>query len=82
MGKFKLFDIKHLKPFRKLGDPLPSSAAEDRQLRGVDPDLQPEEERYIRHYLNYADVLLADRTTSQESENVVEFPLPIDRRVA
>jgi hypothetical protein len=82
MGKFKLFDVKHLKPFRKLGDPLPGSAAEEGQLRGVDADLQPDEERYIRHYLNYADVLLAEETTPEASEKVAEFPLPDDRRIA
>jgi hypothetical protein len=72
MGILKSFDIKRLRPFRKNGGRLPGPAAEDERLKMLDPDLRPEEQSYVRHFLGFADVLLG-REREQEQTNVVEM---------
>lgn len=78
MGILKSFDIKRLRPFRKSGNNLlpRASAEEEEKIAKLDHDLQPEEEAYVRHYVNYADVLLGTETPnhgSNASQNVVEI---------
>lgn len=79
MGILKSFDIKRLRPFRKSGANLPqSSAEEEEKIARLDHDLQPEEEAYVRHYVNYADVLLGpeQKSSSETSKNLVEMSRP------
>jgi hypothetical protein len=52
---------KNLVPFKKrLGRyKIPGMTSEDEVLMDrVDPDLSPEEQSYVRHYLGYADALI------------------------
>jgi hypothetical protein len=59
MGNGKYFDIKHLLPFHTPGKGVPRSVSgEEEKIAKLDPDLNPEELSYIRHYLGYADILL------------------------
>lgn len=82
MGIIKPFDIKRLRPFRKGGAQLPDPEHVEEKMRGVDSDLKPDEQNYVRHYLGYADVLLdqgagaKEEQTEPESENnnVIELP--------
>jgi hypothetical protein len=69
MGILKSFDIKRLRPFRKNGGRLPGPANEDERLKKLDPDLRPEEQGYVRHFLGFADVLLGEK----EQSNVMEM---------
>lgn len=81
MGILKSFDIKRLRPFRKSGNNLPpSSAEEEEKIAKLDHDLQPEEEAYVRHYVNYADLMLGTEEastpasqTGKNGKNVVEM---------
>lgn len=77
MGILKSFDIKRLRPFRKSGNNLTrASAEEEEKIAKLDHDLQPEEQAYVRHYVNYADVLLgteAPAPGSKAGQNVVEM---------
>jgi hypothetical protein len=59
MAVIRSFDIKRLRPFHREGDRLPKTSPEKSdELASLDPNLRPDEESYVIHYLNYADVLL------------------------
>jgi hypothetical protein len=59
MAVIRSFDIKRLRPFHREGDRLPKTGPErSDELASLDPNLRPDEESYVIHYLNYADVLL------------------------
>lgn len=81
MGILKSFDIKRLRPFRKSGGKLPEpSPAEDEKIASLDHDLQPDEEAYVRHYVNYADVLLGpEQKSSPEAGNNLAEITPQDK---
>jgi hypothetical protein len=52
---------KNLVPFKKRHDryKIPGMTSKDEVLMDrVDPDLSPEEQSYVRHYLGYADALI------------------------
>lgn len=55
-------DSKNLVPFKKRrnGYHLPglTKQAEEQVIDEVDPELRPEEQGFVRHFLAYADVLL------------------------
>ena len=55
-------DSKNLVPFKKRrnGYHLPklTKEAEEQVIDEVDPELRPEEQGFVRHFLAYADVLL------------------------
>ncbi|HZS27367.1 MAG TPA: hypothetical protein VFB76_09045 [Candidatus Angelobacter sp.] len=56
-------DSTKLMPFkrrRKNGYHLPGLAKEEEEqvIDEVDPELRPEEQGYVRHFLSYADILL------------------------
>jgi hypothetical protein len=55
-------DSKSLMPFkrRRNGYHLPglTKEIEEQVIDAVDPELRPEEQGYVRHYLGYADVML------------------------
>ena len=78
MRNLKSFDIKRLRPFRKSGNTMPRTVPdEEDKVTRLDHDLQPDEQAYVRHYVNYADVLLDEEQPAAESEsgnNVVEMP--------
>lgn len=61
---------KNLVPFKKRNGryKIPGMTSENEVLMDrVDPDLSPEEQSYVRHYLGYADALM---------RSVEENPLP------
>lgn len=85
MGILKSFDIKRLRPFRKSGNNvLRTSGEEEEKIARLDHDLQPEEEAYVRHYVNYADLLLGTEEAAtpgpQAGKNVVEMAPQDDAR--
>ena len=52
---------RNLVPFKKRHDryKIPGMTSEEEVLMDrVDPDLSPEEQSYVRHYLGYADALI------------------------
>jgi hypothetical protein len=54
-------DSTNLVPFKKRrhsGYHLPGMVKEEEPMDEVDPELRPEEQMYVRHYLAYADILL------------------------
>jgi len=55
-------DSKSLVPFKKRGSgyqlPGMESTQEKQLIEQVDPDLRPDEQGYVRHYLSYADTML------------------------
>ncbi len=54
-------DSTNLVPFKKRrysGYHLPGMVKEEEPIDEVDPELRPEEQSYVRHYLAYADILL------------------------
>ena len=74
MGVLKSFDIKRLRPFRKSADHLTESPGEEEQMKGVDPDLKPEEAGYVRHFLRFADVFLRrEKEEDEQPKNVVQM---------
>ena len=88
MGVIKFFDIRQLKPFHRRGDRLPQPAPEKEDLIAeLDPNLTPEEQAYVNHYVGYADVLLneseeEDAPVQQKPDNVVEIPRKDQERKA
>lgn len=79
----KHLDSNNLVPFRKRLDGFhlvgTSSEEEEQMVQEVDPNLRPDEQSYVRHYLSRADTLL-NGTESSESKtpnkNVLkEFPV-------
>lgn len=82
MAVIRHFDLNKLKPYLREGDRMPKPAPEKADtLSQLDPDLRPEEQSYVSHYLGYADVLLD--SDSQEPEtasdaprsNIIELPV-------
>ena len=79
-------DSKNLVPFKKRrnGYHLPGlqKEAEEQVIDEVDPELRPEEQGFVRHFLSYADVLLKKAEGTEASEqkpsavknNVTEMP--------
>jgi hypothetical protein len=63
-------DSKNLVPFkrRRNGYHLPElqKEAEEQVIDEVDPELRPEEQGFVRHYLAYADVLLKTNGDGEE----------------
>jgi hypothetical protein len=81
MAILRHFDIRRLKPFHREGDRMPKPAPEKAdKLSDLDPDLRPDEQSYVSHYLGYADVLLngSDEETGADAplkpSNVIELP--------
>ena len=84
---------KNLVPFKKrrgaYSIPGMSAEGEDHSLDHVDQNLSPEEQRFIRHYVGYADTLLKSvpeqefprledtlENTSLENKKTAELPAP------
>jgi hypothetical protein len=69
-------DSKNLIPFKKRrnGYHLPglTKEVEEQVIDEVDPELRPEEQGYVRHYLGYADVMLKSAEAEQEQEEAAE----------
>ncbi|HET9366182.1 MAG TPA: hypothetical protein VFP71_14345 [Candidatus Angelobacter sp.] len=66
-------DSTKLMPFkrrRKNGYHLPGLAKEEEEqvIDEVDPELRPEEQGYVRHFLAYADVLLKNAVVEDDDE--------------
>ena len=66
-------DSTNLVPFKKRGNGyhLRGLAKEhdEQVIEEVDPELRPEEQGYVRHYLSYADILLKHAESEpQETE--------------
>lgn len=78
MGNIKSFDIKNLLPFHKPGKGVPESIrGPEEQVTDLDPNLSPEEQVYVAHYLGYADVFLGSTAAPKEKpveEKVIEMP--------
>src|SRR5215472_6041736 len=69
MGIIKSFDIRRLKPFHRPDESLPTPAPEKQDaIAELDPDLKPEEQAYVSHYIGYADVLLKEPSEPPEDE--------------
>ena len=80
-------DSNNLVPFkrRRNGYHLPGLVKEEEEqvIDEVDPELRPEEQGFVRHFLSYADVLLKNvegeeaseqKKPAQEKSNVTEMP--------
>ena len=63
----------NLVPFKKRRDgyQLPGGAGEEEEHMAdlVDPNLSPEEQGFVRHYLAYADVFLQNANEKASSQN-------------
>ena len=63
-------DSKNLIPFkrRRNGYHLPGlqKEAEERVIDEVDPELRPEEQGFVRHFLGYADVFMNHAVPDEE----------------
>lgn len=82
MAVIRHFDLNKLKPYLREGDRIPKPAPEQADaLSQLDPDLRPEEQSYVNHYLGYADVLLDSDSqepgTGSETQpsNIIELPV-------
>ena len=64
-------DSKNLVPFRKRrnGYHLPGlmKEASEQIIDEVDPELRPEEQSFVRHFLGYADVMLKNAEEQEET---------------
>ena len=71
-------DSKNLVPFkrRRNGYHLPElqKEAEEKVVDEVDPELRPEEQGFVRHFLGYADVFLNHANATPEKELSEEDP--------
>lgn len=71
-------DSDNLVPFkrRRNGYHLPGlqKEAEEKVIDEVDPELRPEEQGFVRHFLGYADVFLNHASTTPEEELSEEAP--------
>lgn len=79
MGIIK--DIGRLKPFHRNNPDMPKPAPErEDRIADLDPDLKPEEQSYVNHYVSYADILLSQPppepapTVPEFADNVIEMP--------
>src|SRR5262249_15317623 len=63
-------DSTKLIPFKKRGNgyhlPGLTREHEEQIIDEVDPELRPEEQGYVRHYLTYADILLKKAESEQQ----------------
>lgn len=82
MAIIRHFDLKMLKPYLSKDDRMPKPAPEKADtLSELDPNLRPEEQSYVSHYLGYADVLLdSDRPETETASdarrsNIIELPV-------
>jgi hypothetical protein len=70
-GIVEHLDSKNLVPFkrRRNGYHLPglTKEKEEQVIDEVDPELRPEEQGYVRHYLGYADVMLKNAAAEAEA---------------
>lgn len=80
MGTIKPFDIRRLKPFHREGAHLPGTAHENEdKIAELDPDLKPEEQSYVNHYVHYADLLLdKDEVQEPPDQKVVEMSRKVE----
>ena len=66
-------DSTNLVPFKKRrnGYHLPGlqKEAEEQVVDEVDPELRPEEQGFVRHFLSYADILLRKASRDEVSDN-------------
>jgi hypothetical protein len=64
-------DSKNLMPFKKRRNayllPGLTKGIEEQVIDEVDPELRPEEQGYVRHYLGYADVMLKNAEAEAEA---------------
>ena len=79
-------DSTNLVPFkrrRRNGYHLPDlkGELEEQMIDEVDPDLRPEEQGFVRHYLGYADILLknAPDTVDEETQEFADNSSSHDR---
>ena len=73
MPIIKFFDIKRLKPFHRQRSRVPDPTPEiEEKVAALDPNLKPEEQAYVNHYLGYADILLHE--PSEKVTATPEFP--------
>ena len=83
MAVIRHFDIERLKPYRREADRMPKPAPEKMDtVAELDPNLRPDEQSYVNHYLKYADVLLDHDGWEQNGSgpkssrsNVIELPV-------
>lgn len=84
MGIIKSFDIKNLLPFHKPGKGVPESIGKEDKVAELDPNLSPEEQIYVAHYLGYADILLGAAPVPEKEpaieDKIVEMPVPGQER--
>ena len=77
-------DSKNLVPFKKRrnGYHLPglTKEAEEQVIDEVDPELRPEEQGFVRHFLAYADVLLKKAEEPDTLLTKSEEPAPEQER--
>src|ERR1051325_524623 len=77
-------DSKNLIPFKKRrnGYHLPglTKEAEEQVIDEVDPELRPEEQGFVRHFLAYADVLLKKAEEPDTLLTKSEEPAPEQER--
>lgn len=83
MGIIKQSDIVLLKPFHRNIPNMPKPAPErEDKIADLDPDLKPEEQSYVNHYVSYADILLSQPppestpAVPEFADNVIEMPKP------
>ncbi|HKD81422.1 MAG TPA: hypothetical protein VKH81_17135 [Candidatus Angelobacter sp.] len=73
-------DSTQLVPFkrRRNGYHLPGlrKEVEEEIIDQVDPELRPEEQGFVRHYLAYADVLLKNAKETEEGADVEDLDAP------
>ena len=66
-------DSKNFVPFKKRRHtynlPVLTKRAEEQVIDEVDPDLRPEEQGFVRHYLAYADVMLKNSESDESDES-------------
>jgi len=80
-------DSKNLVPFKKRSNgyhlPKLTKEAEEQVIDEVDPELRPEEQGYVRHYLGYADVMLKSADAGLETElDEPEEETPAERKAS
>jgi hypothetical protein len=79
---------KNLVPFKRRRSvyrlPVLTREEGEKIIDDVDPELRPDEQNFVRHYLGYADVMLKSaedetvppKNASPAPDNVTEMPAP------
>jgi len=71
-------DSKNLVPFKRRRNeyhlPGLQKEAEEQVIDEVDPELRPEEQGFVRHFLGYADIFLKHANATAEEELSEETP--------